>query len=74
MGSVLSAQKALVSKIKNNSILKLKSYPQNKKSLIRYSKIKDFNLAIIKKYFQKRSVFKSPTYNKKLYINPYFEN
>ena len=34
MGSVLSAQKALVSKIKNNSILKLKSYLKTKKVLL----------------------------------------
>jgi methionyl-tRNA formyltransferase len=72
MRSALSAQKALISKIKNKSIFKLKSYSQDKKKLIRYSKIEDFNSSIIEKYSKKKS-FTSPQYNKKFYINPYFE-
>ena len=73
MGSVLSAQKGLILKIQNKSINKIRPIPQKLNSLIRYSKIKDFNKNIIKKYFNKKMKYTSPSYKKSFFINPYFD-
>jgi len=73
MGSVLSAQKALISKIRNKTIFNMRSSYHNKKEEIRYSKIKDFNNLIIKDYLKRNKKFLLPNYDKKIYINPYFD-
>ena len=73
MGSVLSAQKALISSIKSKKIFKFHPFTQNKKKEIRYSKIKDFNNTVIKNYFKNKRKFKVPNYNIKNYIHPYFD-
>ena len=73
MGSVLSAHKALISMIKNKKIFKFKPFYQKKNKEIRYSKIKDFNKAIKKNYFNNKKKFKLPKYEKKIYVHPYFD-
>ena len=73
MGSVLSAQKALISKIRNKTILNMRPSSHNKQKEIRYSRIKDFNNSIIKDYLKRNKRILFPKYDKKNYINPYFD-
>lgn len=71
MHSVKSAFNFIIKNIKNNKILKIKSYRQNKNLLIRYSRKKEFSPILLKKYL-KKPFAKKISFNLKLLVNPYF--
>ena len=72
MSTVKSAFKSIVSKIENETILKIKSIPQNKKKEIRYTKSKDFNEEIVKKFFSKDINLTLKKSDNNIFKDPYF--
>ena len=72
MSTVKSAFKSIVSKIENETILKIKSIPQNKKKEIRYTKSKDFNEEIVKKFFSKDINLTLKKSENNIFKDPYF--
>ena len=59
-------------KIKNNSLLEMKSYNQNKDNEIRYSKKIDFDDKALDEYNKKLINLNSKNFDESLLINPYF--
>ncbi len=72
MSTVKSAFIAITKRIKDKSILKIKPIKQDKRKEVRYSKKKDFNDNILKKYFSKKIKVNLKKFNHSLYKNPYF--
>jgi folate-dependent phosphoribosylglycinamide formyltransferase PurN len=72
MSSVKSAFHSIYDKIKNNSLLEMKTYNQNKTNEIRYSRKNDFNDTVLDEYNKKIVDLNSKTFDKTLLINPYF--
>ena len=72
MSTVKSAFIAITEKIKDKSIFKIRSTKQNKNKEVRYSKKKEFNDKILKKYFSKRINLNSKKFDYSLYKDPHF--
>ena len=73
MLSVKSAFYSIATKIKDRSILKIKPVKQNRKLEIRYSKKREFNQKIVKKFLdRKKSKITFYEFDNSLLINPYF--
>ena len=74
MSCVKSAFDSLVERIKNNSIYKNEPIVQDKSKEVRYSKKRDFNEMIIKKFFKKKINLDKKKLKINLYKNPYILN
>lgn len=74
MSTVKSAFHSVIDKIKDGSILKIKSEIQNKKNQIRYSKSIEFNDEAVKKFFDKKINLEKKSFQSSLLKDPYFIN
>jgi methionyl-tRNA formyltransferase len=72
MSTVKSAFHSIYDKLKNNSLLEMKSYNQNKDNEIRYSKKIDFDDKVLDEYNKKLINLNSKNFDESLLINPYF--
>ncbi len=72
MSSVKSAFHSLIERIKDKSILKIKSIPADRSKEIRYSKKIDFNEESIKNYFNKKIDLKVKKFDNNMLKDPFF--
>ena len=72
MRSVLVAQKALVSAVKDKSIFSFSSVKQNKNNQVRYTKNKDFTDEIAKEFLDRKIQFNPDLFSYPELLNPVF--
>ncbi len=74
MSTTKSAFHSLIEKIKNKSIFKIKATNQKKNKELRFSKNKEFNEEVVKKYFKKKINLDSCKFKNSLLKEPFFLN
>lgn len=72
MSTIKSAFHSIAERIKDDSIYKIKPIIQDKNKEVRYSKKKDFDEEVLKKYFEKEIILNSKKFNNSLLKDPFF--
>ena len=72
MSTIKSAFHSIAERVKDESIFKINPVIQNKKNEIRYSKNKEFNQTIVKKFFKKKIDLNFDNFEKSFLKDPFF--
>ena len=71
MSTVLAAFNSIIARLKDKTLFKIKSQPQNRELEIRYSKKDDFNENIVKKFLEKEVDLKSKVFDLSNFKEPF---